>query len=151
MKQLGLGIIVAIGLTLPAFGQGVDPLLGTWKLNLEKTTWTGSPAPKSMIMKHLADGQIILDFVGARGDTGTIKYTMEFSGQPTPSVGSPTYNATAHTRVGNTINEVYFKNGKPVSLAQSRMDASKTFFMHTSEGVDANGQPQGRVLVWERQ
>jgi hypothetical protein len=35
MKQFCLGIIVAIGLTLPAFGQGVDPLIGTWKLNLE--------------------------------------------------------------------------------------------------------------------
>jgi hypothetical protein len=28
-------------LTLPAFGQGVDPLIGTWKLNAAKTT--GSP------------------------------------------------------------------------------------------------------------
>jgi hypothetical protein len=38
MKRLGLGIVVAIGLTLPAFGQGVDPLIGTWKLNYEKST-----------------------------------------------------------------------------------------------------------------
>ena len=25
-------------LTLPAFGQGVDPLIGTWKLNVAKST-----------------------------------------------------------------------------------------------------------------
>jgi hypothetical protein len=28
-------------LTLPAFGQSVDPLIGTWKLNLEKSTVVG--------------------------------------------------------------------------------------------------------------
>ncbi len=28
MKQFCLGIIVAVGLTLPAFGQGVDRLIG---------------------------------------------------------------------------------------------------------------------------
>jgi hypothetical protein len=27
-----------LSLTLPAFSQGVDPVLGTWKLNLEKST-----------------------------------------------------------------------------------------------------------------
>jgi hypothetical protein len=41
MKQLGLGIIVAIGLTLPVFGQGVDPLIGTWKMNPAKSTAVG--------------------------------------------------------------------------------------------------------------
>jgi hypothetical protein len=40
MKPFCLGIIVGIGLTLPAFGQGVDPLIGSWKLNLEKSTST---------------------------------------------------------------------------------------------------------------
>jgi hypothetical protein len=29
MKQIYLGAILAAGLTLPAFGQGVDPLIGT--------------------------------------------------------------------------------------------------------------------------
>jgi hypothetical protein len=45
MKQSCLGIIVAIGLTLAAFGQGVDPLIGSWKLNLEnsaQSTGTGA-------------------------------------------------------------------------------------------------------------
>jgi hypothetical protein len=45
MKRLCVGIIVAISLSLPAFGQGVDPLIGTWKLNLEKSTST-APLPK---------------------------------------------------------------------------------------------------------
>jgi hypothetical protein len=26
-----------------AFGQGVDPIIGTWKLNVEKSTYIGVP------------------------------------------------------------------------------------------------------------
>jgi hypothetical protein len=47
MKHLCLATIVAIGLTLQAFGQGVDPLVGTWKLNLEKSTYIGIPPVKA--------------------------------------------------------------------------------------------------------
>jgi hypothetical protein len=36
MNQLCLGIIIAASLTLPAFGQGVDPMIGTWKFNVAK-------------------------------------------------------------------------------------------------------------------
>jgi hypothetical protein len=34
-------------LTLPAFGQGVDPLIGTWKLNVEKSV-NSIPLQRSM-------------------------------------------------------------------------------------------------------
>jgi hypothetical protein len=36
-------------LTFPAFGQGVDPLIGTWKLNVEKST---STAPQKSNPDH---------------------------------------------------------------------------------------------------
>jgi hypothetical protein len=39
MKRTILALAL-LTLTLPAFGQGVDSILGTWKLNLEKTTST---------------------------------------------------------------------------------------------------------------
>jgi hypothetical protein len=35
-------------LPAPAFGQGVDPLVGTWKLNVEKSTSTVLGLPKSL-------------------------------------------------------------------------------------------------------
>jgi hypothetical protein len=40
-------------LTFPAFGQGVDPLIGTWKLNLEKSTGTGLPKSWSLTSEPL--------------------------------------------------------------------------------------------------
>jgi hypothetical protein len=58
MKRLGLGIIVAIGFTLPAFGQNVGPLIGTWKFNPEKSTYVGIPPMKSSMQKPRADLQV---------------------------------------------------------------------------------------------
>jgi hypothetical protein len=50
MKQSCLSIIVAIGLTLPAFGQGVDPMIGTWKMNVEKSMVVGGQIGRSQTL-----------------------------------------------------------------------------------------------------
>jgi Lipocalin-like domain len=41
MRKLRLSVVVAIGLTLPAFGQGVDPLaiVGTWQITSHSLEW----------------------------------------------------------------------------------------------------------------
>jgi hypothetical protein len=101
MKQFCLGIIVAIGLTLPAFGQGGDPVIGTWKLNLEKQR-------------------------------------------------IPTYDSTIYTRIGNTINAVRFRTGKPVEVAQIVIVPGKTL-TNTAEGIDENNQPYHYVQIYDRQ
>jgi hypothetical protein len=62
MKRLCVGIVVALGLTLPAFGQGVDPLIGTWKMNVEKST-SSAPLPKSLSFTVVKDGQNMLSTV----------------------------------------------------------------------------------------
>jgi hypothetical protein len=42
MKRLGLGVIIALGLTLPALGQeAVDPEGGVYVLNPAKSTFRG--------------------------------------------------------------------------------------------------------------
>jgi hypothetical protein len=59
MKQLGLGIIVATGLMFPAFGQGVDPLIGSWKL-------TGTAAFRSLTLTWTGEGQTLTRRLVAR-------------------------------------------------------------------------------------
>jgi hypothetical protein len=129
--------------------KSVDPLIGTWKLNLEKTVWIGSPAPKSMTIAWTGEGQNLaatLDYIDAQGRPGKIAYTAILDGQPHPSVGGPDYDSTAYGGFGGTINLVFFKNGKAVVAAQSRIDSDKQY-TYTSEGILANGQPFGRIFV----
>jgi hypothetical protein len=151
--KMRLATAALLCLPLPAFGQSVDPYIGTWKLNLEKTVWIGSPAPKSMSITWTGEGQNLaatLDFVDAQGRPGKVAYTAILDGQPHPSVAGPDYDSTAYVRFGNTMNLVYFKNGKAVSAGQSKICSDKQY-TYTSEGVAANGQPFRRVFVWEKQ
>jgi hypothetical protein len=140
-------------LTLPAFGQGVDPLVGTWKLNLEKSTSTPGPLPKSQTLTFTRDGQNMVnngEGVDAQGQPYRFLFLHIYDGQPHPSSGIANYDSSTFTRIGNTVNVVRFRNGKVVEVAQYVIDPGKTYSGH-NEGVSANGQQYRSDLVWDRQ
>jgi hypothetical protein len=152
MGKLCLGIIVAIGLTLPAFGQDADPLIGKWKLNVEKSTTTGQFA-KLTVNTYARDGQNIINTIeGIDAQDKPFKVVLQhiYDGMPHPSTGTPAYDATAYTRIGNTINLVRFKQGKAVEVGQGVIVPGKTLTF-TDEGIAANGQPYHFVVVYDRQ
>jgi hypothetical protein len=153
MKQSCLSIIVASGLTLPAFGQGVDPLIGTWKLNVEKSMGSTGSVPKSLTSTVAGEGQNLTNTgegVDAQGQAFKVVFRHIYDGMPHPTTGNPDYNSTTYTRIGNTINAIRFKDGKPVEVSQSVIVAGKTWTV-TAEGVNANNQPYHYVLVLDRQ
>jgi hypothetical protein len=106
MKQLGLGVIVAIGLTLPAFAHGVDPLIGTWKLNLEKSTRVGF---RSLTLTWSGEGKNFIDTadgVTAQGQSFHVIFRHIYDGQPHPTTGSSDYDLT-----GQRVKELSRANG----------------------------------------
>jgi hypothetical protein len=152
MKQLGLSIIIAVGLTLPAFGQGVDPLIGTWKMNLEKSTFT-VPLFKSLTLTWSGEGQNLIETaegVDAQGRAFKVVLRHIYDGMPHQATGSQDYDSTTYTRIGNTINLVRFKQGKAVGVGQMVMVPGKTVTI-TTEAIDANNQPYRTVGVYDRQ
>jgi hypothetical protein len=153
MKQLGLGIIVAIGLTLPAFGQDADPLIGTWKLNLEKTTSTlpRDQWVKSEVLHWTGEGQTFVDnadTVDANGRAYHTVYIHIYDGKAHPTTGNPDVDASTYNRIGNVLSIARFKNGKQVSVAQAVIDPGKTYTITT--GGIINGQPFFTVGVYEK-
>ena len=57
-----LGVIVTLGVVLGASlvrvsAQASDARIGTWKLNVEKSTYSPGPAPQSSTLKVEASGQ----------------------------------------------------------------------------------------------
>jgi hypothetical protein len=138
--------------TLPAFGQGVDPYIGTWKMNLEKSTST-RPLPKSRTATWAAEGQnltVTVEGVEANGQPSKVILRQVYDGMPHPATGSPDYDTTIYYRIGNSISSVWFKNGKVVQLNQVQVAPGKTFTI-IIEGIDADGQPYRDVGVWDRQ
>ncbi len=139
--------------TLPAFGQGIDPLIGTWKLNVEKSTSTGQMMPKSMTSTYAGEGQTLTltsEGVNAQGQPFKLVFQHIYDGLPHPTTGSPNYDSTAYTRIGNTINAVRFKAGKAVEVGQGVITQAKTLTV-TIEGIAASGQPYHFVYVSDKQ
>jgi hypothetical protein len=152
MKRSCLGIIVGLGLTLPVFGQGVDPLIGTWKFNPEKSTSTGLPLGKSAVNTYAMDGQIIVNTIEGIDDQGkSYKRVLQhiYDGMPHPLTGGA-FDATSYTRIGNTINLIRFRQGKAVEVGQAVIVLGKRLTF-TDEGITANGQPYHYVVVYDRQ
>jgi hypothetical protein len=119
-------------LTLPAFGQGVDPLIGSWKLNLEKSTSTagvGGPPFKSLTLTWSGEGQNFIDTaegVDAQGRAFKVVLRHIYDGMPHQATGSQDYDSITYTGIGNTINYVRFKQSKAVGVGQIVMVPGKT-------------------------
>jgi hypothetical protein len=151
MKQLGLGIIVAIGLTLPASAQGVDPLIGVWKMNPAKSTAAGFEIDKSLTLVFTKDGQDIalnMETIDAKNQMSTSVLKHIYDGKPHPGIGDPNIDAIAYTRMGNNISWVRFKNSKPVAVGQGVVDGNT--FTAIQGGIIAN-QLTYSVYVYDRQ
>ena len=73
--------------------QAADPIVGTWKLNVAKSTYSPGPAPKSITAKIEAAGEGEKRTAdGVRGDDKPIRleYTAQYDGKDNPITGSPT-------------------------------------------------------------
>ena len=152
MRRIILACALAGALAVPAFGQGVDPLIGTWKLNVEKSTSTNQLV-RSQVNVWAMEGQNLIDTVegvDAQGQPFKIVYQHIYDGQPHPTTGSPNYDSTTYTRIGNTINIVRFRGGKAVEVAQGVIVPGKTFTV-TTEGINANNQPYRTLTLFDRQ
>jgi hypothetical protein len=129
MRRITLAWALVGVLGVPAFGQGVDPVVGTWKLSLDKSTYVGSPAPKSQTLTLTGEGQNFIDTVEgvtAQGEPFKLIFQVILDGIPHPATGSPDYESIAFTRSGNTTNEIRFRQGKAVQIAQILLVPGKT-------------------------
>jgi hypothetical protein len=146
-------VLAFFSLTLPAFGQGVDPMLGVWKWNPEKSMWGDTPTPKSMTVTWAAEGPntiiATLDEVNAQGRQLKVVYTMTFDGQPHPTTGSQLVDAGTYVRVGNIVSQNDFKNGKAVDIGQVTLVSDK-ILQGIYEGIFPNGKQFRIVNIWDK-
>jgi hypothetical protein len=89
---------------------------------------------------------------GVDANIQSFKFVFQYiyDGQPHPTTGGPDNDSSAYTRIGNTVNIVLLKNGKPVLVSQGVIVPGKTWTV-TEEGIDLNNQPFHGVRVYDRQ
>ncbi|HYM19093.1 MAG TPA: hypothetical protein VEU06_11055 [Micropepsaceae bacterium] len=155
-----IAVAILAALFFAAFPQmsyaQTDPLIGTWKVNVAKSTFSPGPALRSATATVTASGQgsmAVLEGIDGAGKAIPRQvYTVIYDGQSHPVTGVPAYDANSIKRVdAYTFDYTRTKAGKVVQTGRSvfSIDGKTATFMTT--GVDANGQQISNVVVFEKQ
>jgi hypothetical protein len=138
MKQLGLGIIVAVGLTLPAIAQETERAQlaeGIYVLNVAKSTALRGILPPAQFVKVEKDKSTVVGW-NAAGEV--INFTLPFpppDGKPRPITGSSVWDTIVTTQLDPfTFSEVRSKDGKPVTTTFTMINPKGNMFMTTLVG-----------------
>jgi hypothetical protein len=149
---LVVGLAVASGGGISA--QGTDPLVGTWKMNAAKSTFSPGPAPKSqtvMIGGTDLARKITVDVAPATGAAQHWEVSGP-SGTDLPVVGNnPNADAYAIKRVNATTLEAQYKKaGKPTLKQTAVVSADGKTLTVTGTGTDVQGRTVNNVVVYDR-
>lgn len=144
-----------VAAALVANAQSKDPFVGTWRLNVAKSTYSPGPTPKSVTSIYEAAGQGLKVSVKNESSAGTVEYsyTSNLDGKDMPVTGNnPLADMVAVRRVdARTLELVNKKGGKVTSTQRNVISADGKTRTVTTTGTDAKGQKVNNVGVFERQ
>ena len=126
VSRLGLfGSLVALTLSAgQAAAQAVpagNPIVGTWKLNVAKSTFTPGPGWQSQTRTYRATpggASVSWTGVGAHGETMQVSYDYNYDGKDYPMVGSANYDTLNAIQVDAfTVKSEEKRDGKIVGAS----------------------------------
>jgi hypothetical protein len=151
-KTLLVAAIIAIG---TGTALAADAVVGTWKLNLAKSTFSPGPAPKSQtrIYSESAQGTtVIVKTTAADGKDSSTTLTYKEDGKPYPASGSPDFDMVSVTRVdASTTRSSQMKAGATVGTAVRTVSKDGKTLTFAQKLTHANGAKYDDVSMYDRQ
>ena len=156
MRVGRLGLVGALaGLALVAAHPAPNPIVGTWKLNTAKSTFTPGPGWRSQTRVYTAvPGGVSVTWtgVGASGEPMHVHFISRPDGKDYPMAGSANYDTLNATPVDAfTVRSEEKRDGKVVGVAVRRVSADGKVLTITDEGTNRKGEKFSQVLVFERE
>ena len=153
-----VGVFVGIAALIAgstAIAQTTEPVVGTWKLDVAKSTYKPGPAPKSSTLTIEPAGKglkVAVDAVNADGSP--LKWgftTMRDGKEEAPVTGNLMFDVVTSTRASATAGtNVYKKAGKVVMTTKAAISADGKTMTLTSTGTDAKGQAMHNVAIYTK-
>lgn len=150
-----LGALLTVSSAVMAARSDADPIIGTWKLNLPRSTFAGVSAYKSQIRTYSRAGKAItLNMTTIAEDGQEIKThaTYSLSGKDYPSMGNPDFDSLSGVRIDANTAEFSLKRaGKEVG--KIRREVSKDGRTLTINFVisNADGIQTAALTVFDKQ
>jgi formylglycine-generating enzyme required for sulfatase activity len=137
--------------------QSSDPWIGTWKVNLEKSTYSPGPKPTvaATVKSEPSAGGLktTIDATNAEGKPIHTESVAKFDGKDYPVTGAQAPNTTnALKRIDDRTFEVMGKvDGKPALTTRVAVAADGKTMTATQTGTNAQGQSVNNVIVLNKQ
>ena len=136
-----------------------NPLFGTWKLNVEKSTADPGPLVRSEIRTYEAIGEdglkLFVQGIGAIGAAYSYSATGKLDGEDYPLTGSGTRNdadSASWLRIdSNTTESVVKQTGKVVNLVRFEVSQDGTMLKLHESGTSPGGAATRGIRVYDRQ
>jgi hypothetical protein len=154
-RGIALGVVAFALSAIQLVAQGADPIVGTWELNVAKSTYKPGPAPKSETRTYVMAGQEIKATstgVDGTGKPTTGEWTVNYDGKDRPMTGDPDADSLSLKRVDAFTTEFTEKKaGKVVITGTRAISRDGKVMTITTTGTNAKGQAINNVLVFEKQ
>jgi hypothetical protein len=135
--------------------QSKDPVIGSWKINQAKSTYTPGPPPKALATRFEAAGKGLkntTDFTNPEGKSFMIVYTAEVDGKDYPLAGSASATAVSLKKLPDgSVERTDKKDGKVVQTLVRQVSKDGKTLTVTQKGKTPQGAPVRNVMVFEKQ
>jgi len=128
---------------------------GSWKLNVQKSSFDPGPAPQDLMTTFQTQGDTVRwksERAGMDGKKAVATYEAKYDGKDYPLIGSPTADTVSLRRIDErTTERVNKKGGKPLTTERREVSADGRSYTTIVTGTTADGKPVNTRMVFDRQ
>lgn len=132
-----------------------EPVLGTWKLNLEKSRYVPGPSPGSQIRVYEAHPEgikVTITTVDAEGRKTSVEHPVNYDGKEHPLSGPSQANAIVLVKIDDYTSEAPIKHASGILGTNRRTVSSDGQTMTISyQGTDSRGGAVKNKAVYGKQ
>jgi len=146
---------VMVSVTAISLAAGSDPVVGTWQLNLSKSTFAAGTAPKSQTRTYSQSGPsitLVMKTVGADGKESTTQTTYQLDGKDYPITGASDYDSLTAKQVNpRTATFTLKKGGQAVGSTNRTISKDGKILTSKTRVTTAKGDKSESVMVFDKQ
>lgn len=150
-----LALVTAASGVVVAGAPASDPVIGTWKLDVSKSTFARGPALESQTRTYSQSGQnitLVMKSMSADGKEVTTRMTYQLDGKDHPVTGNPDFDSVSGQQVdSNTASFTQKKGGKMVGTSTRTVSKDGKTLHVKSSLTTAKGENSESVLVLDKQ
>lgn len=151
-RALLIFLVAATGIAIAA---APDPVIGTWKLNAAKSTFTAGPAMKTQTRTYSQNGErisLVMKTTGTGGKETTGETRYELDGKDYPVTGSPDFDGLSAQQVDSQTAKFTLKRGgKAVGTTTRTVSKDGKTLTSKMKVTTAKGEQTENVLVFDKQ